>query len=123
MAAAAKSLFIVGNWQAGARFRLREGRVEILRRGTPKFVAQVDEITFNGQEALHAGKRVFYATNVGLFHLTSRGMELCEIMPGLDLQRDILDATPMRIVLPESGVVPVVDASIVTGAGYALRWT
>jgi propionate CoA-transferase len=123
MAAAAKTLFIVGAWQDGARFRLKDGKVSILRRGTPKFVAQVDEVTFNGQEALKAGKRVFFVTSVGLFRLTSRGMELCEIMPGLDLQRDVLDATAMRIVLPENGEVPVVDAAIVTGIGYTLGWT
>jgi propionate CoA-transferase len=122
MAAAAKTLFIVGTWQVGARFRLKDGQVSVLRSGTPKFVAQVDEVTFNGQEALKAGKRVFYATSVGLFRLTRRGMELCEVMPGLDVQRDVLDATPMRIVLPESGEVPVVDPAIVTGAGYSLRW-
>jgi propionate CoA-transferase len=122
MAAAAKTLFIVGAWQDGARFRLRDGKVSILRRGTPKFVAQVDEVTFNGQEALKAGKRVFYSTTIGLFRLTSRGMELCEVMPGIDIQRDVLDVTPMRVVLPENGQVPVVETSVVTGTGYALRW-
>jgi hypothetical protein len=28
----------------------------------------------------------------------------------------------VRIVLPEDGPVPVVDASLVTGEGFRLRW-
>ena len=92
----------------------------IAKPGTPKFVDRVDEITFNGEWGLNAGKRVFYVTNVGTFRLTERGMELTNIVPGIDLKKDILDASPMRVVLPESGDVPVVDRAIVTGEGFRL---
>lgn len=66
------------------------------------------------------GKEIFYITHVGVFHLTERGMELERVMPGIDIQNDILDFAPMRVVLPESGEVPVVDASILTGEGFQL---
>jgi acyl CoA:acetate/3-ketoacid CoA transferase len=81
---------------------------------------QVDEVTFNGQEALRHGKQVFYVTHVGAFQLTARGMELIRVMPGIDIQRDILDASAMRIVLPENGIVPVVPENVVTGKGFRL---
>lgn len=120
---AAKTIFIVGSWQAGARFDLSGGRVTITQSGAPKFVEKVDEVTMSGPEAQKAGKRVFYITNVGVFRLTERGMELCEVMPGIDIERDILKGTPMKVVLPESGQVPLVPESIVTGKGFTLAWS
>ena len=65
--------------------------------------------------------KVFYATNVGVFRLTARGMELTRGMPGVDVQKDIIDFAPMKIVLPEDGEVPVVDESSVTGNGFRLE--
>ena len=108
--------------------RLAHGRIEVagnklrvVKRGTPKFIKNVDEITFCGPEALKNGKQVFYITHVGVFRLTERGMELTRVMPGIDIQKDILEFAPMRIVLPESGEVPVVDPHIVTGEGFKLE--
>ena len=92
--------------------------MRLVTRGTPKFVDRVDEITFNGQRALAARQRVFYATHVGLFRLTRRGMELAGVMPGIDVRRDILECTSMQVVLPEVGNVPVVSRSLIaTGTG------
>ena len=41
-------------------------------------------------------------------------------MPGVDVQRDILDACPMRIVLPEDGAPQVVPESVITGQDFQL---
>ena len=122
IAAAAKSIVFVTTWMAHADIRIEGGRVRVRRPGPPKFIPRVDEVTFSGPQALAKGKTVYYATNVGLFRLTPRGMELCEVMPGIDVQRDILDAIKMRVLLPEDGGIPVVDASIVTGKGFRLSW-
>jgi len=65
------------------------------------------------------GKRVFYATHVGLFELTERGMTLTGLMPGIDLRRDVLDASAMRIVLPASGRVPTLPATLFTTGDWA----
>jgi len=117
---AARMVIFVSSWVAGAKAGLIGGRIKIDPKGKPKFVDKVDEITFSGQKALEAGKKVFYVTNVGTFHLTSRGMALINVMPGVDIQKDVLDASPMRVVLPESGDVPVVEPAIVTGEGFRL---
>jgi len=47
---------------------------------------------------------------------------LIEVMPGIDIQKDILESCPMKVVLPESDKVAVTDPSIVTGNGFALHW-
>jgi propionate CoA-transferase len=111
---AARTIVFVCAWMVHGRFAVEDGKLRIVQRGTPKFVDRVDEITFNGPRALRAGKQVFYATHVGLFQLTKRGMELVSVMPGVDVRRDILDCTPMQVVLPDSGRVPVLSASILS---------
>jgi acyl CoA:acetate/3-ketoacid CoA transferase len=48
-------------------------------------------------------------------------MELAEVVPGVDVRRDVLDASPMRIVVPEGGP-RLVEESVLTGEGYRLAW-
>jgi propionate CoA-transferase len=116
---AARTIVFVTAWTAHGEVAADDRGVHIVKRGTPKFVERVDEITFNGPRALAAGKRVFYATHVGLFQLGRRGMELVQVMPGIDVRRDILDGTPMPIVLPQSGHVPRVASALVMPAAAA----
>ncbi len=117
----AKTIVFVSSWMVRARMGFRDGELSIVEPGKPKFVEHVDEITFSGKQALASGRKVFYVTNVGVFRLTERGVELIRVVPGIDIQKDILNATKMRIVLPESGEVPLVDKRIMTGEGFTLR--
>ncbi len=114
---AAKTIVFVSAWMAHGEFAVEDAKLRLAKAGTPKFVDRVDEITFNGRRAVEAGKHVFYATHVGLFQLTRRGMELVRVMPGIDVRRDILAHTTMKIVLPASGRVPVVS-NVFSGAGW-----
>jgi len=118
---AARTIVFVSAWMVGGEIAVENGSLRVVRRGAPKFVAHVREICFNGRRAVAAGKRVFYATPVGLFRLTARGLELVRVMPGIDVRRDVIDVARMRVVLPESGEVPTVSRAIVTGEGFALR--
>lgn len=118
----AKTVIIVGSWMAHADMTIRDGKLQIRKPGTYKFIERVDEITFNGRRAAEKGKNVFYCTNIGIFKLTRRGMELIEVMPGVDIQRDVLSVCPMKVLLPESGNVKIVEKSIVTGEGFRLAW-
>jgi len=119
---AAKNIVFVTSWMARSEIALENGEVKIRKAGKPKFVEKVMEITFCGAEALKAGKNVFYATNVGVFQLTPRGLELKKVMPGVDIERDILGVSKAKIVLPESGTVPVVDKSVVSGNGFKIAF-
>ncbi|HOZ46039.1 MAG TPA: CoA-transferase [Candidatus Hydrogenedentes bacterium] len=117
---AAKMVIFVSSWMDKAVYNVRDGKVRVAQPGTPKFIDHVDEITFSGAEAVRAGKKVFYATHVGAFQLTERGMELIRVMPGIDIRKDILGVSPMKVILPESGNVPLVTLPIVTGDGFRL---
>jgi len=117
---AAKNIFFVGSWMTRGKFSLSGNKLNITKYGKAKFVEKVDQITFCGQEALKAGKNVFFITTVGIFQLTEKGMELIEVMPGIDIKRDIQEFTKMKVVLPESGEVPVVDSCVITGKGFEI---
>ena len=119
---AARTVIFVTAWMAHAEVKIENGGIRIVKPGAPKFVDKVSEITFSGQQALKSGKQVFYVTTVGVFKLTPRGMELIRVMPGIDIQKDIIEKTPMKVVLPERGGVPVADSSIVTGKGFKLAF-
>jgi propionate CoA-transferase len=120
---AARTVVFVTSWMVRAKLAIDGGKLKLIERGKPKFVEKVDEITFNGKRALATGKNIYYVTNVGVFKLTTRGMEIIRIMPGIDLQKDILDASPMRILIPESGPPKPVDTSIITGKDFKLQLT
>jgi len=122
LVASAKTIIFIGSWMAHGEMTIENGKLKVTKAGKPKFVERVDEITFNGHEALKAGKSVYYCTHVGIFHLTERGMELVEVMPGVDIEKDIANACPMEFLLPESGEVPEVPADIVTGENFMLSW-
>jgi propionate CoA-transferase len=57
-----------------------------------KFVPEVYEKTFSGNEAARRGQQVYYITERAVFRRTAAHpvIELVEIAPGVDLQRDVL---------------------------------
>ena len=122
MTVAAKTIIFIGSWMVGAHMEIHDGKIMIVKPGEQKFIDKVDEITFSGPEALKHGKKVYYCTNVGVFQLTERGMELIEVMPGIDIKKDIINGCSMKIVPPEQGKFLVVSESIVTGKGFRLHW-
>ena len=75
--------------------RVENGRLHIVREGRMrKFVKAVEHRTFSGREACRRQQRVLYVTERCVFRLINAGgqgaLELIEIAPGIDLQRDVL---------------------------------
>ncbi len=97
----AKVVVFVGSWHAHATYAMQEDRITLVKPGKPKFVRQVDQITFSAREALRLGKTVYYVTHVGIFRLTSAGLVLDKTAPGVDVQQDILRMCSAKIYVPD----------------------
>ncbi|MDB5849994.1 MAG: acyl CoA:acetate/3-ketoacid CoA transferase [Rhodoferax sp.] len=102
----AKIVVFCGTFDAkGAEIEVTPDGVFIRRAGSiPKVIAQVAQITFSGKEAQRRGQRVLYVTERATFALTPEGVELIEIAPGVDLQRDVLSQMGFRPVMRHVGV-------------------
>ena len=70
---------------------IEDGRLVIRKDGEfRKFVRRVGQISFNGQLARERGQQVVFISERAVFRLEQDGLVLCEIAPGADLQRDVL---------------------------------
>lgn len=90
--ARARRIVFSGNFNAGARMRVADGRLVIEREGgTAKIVPAVGQVSFSGRRALAQGQEVTYVTERCVLRLGPEGPVVTEIAPGLDLRRDVLD--------------------------------
>ena len=97
----AKAVVFVGTFTAGRLIvSVKDGRLAIDSEGKArKFVPEVEQRTFSGSYAWQRGQRVLYVTERCVFRLCDEGLELVEIAPGVDLERDILAQMDFRPVL------------------------
>ena len=98
-------------------------KLRLDKPGKPKLVEQVDEVTFNGRVGLANGKRVFYVTDLALLELTNDGLTLRSVMPGIDIQHDLLANCEARIHVPSDPGPETIPAAVVTGEGFHLHRT
>ncbi|PWF54630.1 acyl CoA:acetate/3-ketoacid CoA transferase [Massilia glaciei] len=87
--------------------------------GVRKFVDQVEHRTFSGAFAARRGQPVLYVTERCVFRLCDTGLELTEIAPGVDLQRDILDHMDFKPTI--HGAPRLMDARIFEEQAMGLR--
>lgn len=88
----AKKCIFVGTFTAGGlKVSVSEGKLVIDQEGkTKKFVNQVEHMTFGGRYSAEQDQYVRYVTERCVFSLTKEGLELIEIAPGIDLEKDVL---------------------------------
>jgi propionate CoA-transferase len=108
----AKKVVFVGTFTAGnLEVAVNAGKLQILEDGKSlKFVDEVEHRTFSGPQACKWGKTVLYITERCVFKLTADGLELTEIAPGVDLQKDILDRMTFKPII--HGQPALMDARI-----------
>jgi propionate CoA-transferase len=88
---ATRSMSFLGTFTAGADIAVGDGRLCIRRDGdVAKFVDEVGHVTFSGELAHTRGQSVLYITERCVLRLGDGGLELIEIAPGVDLERDVL---------------------------------
>lgn len=78
------------------------GDLDITQEGSvTKFVDEVFEKTFSGDIAVKRGQEVWYITERAVFRRSAahKVIELVEIAPGVDLQKDVLDKMEFKPVI------------------------
>ena len=100
----ARTIVFCGTLRGGGLdIRLDDGELRIVRDGRyPKFVEDVQYVSFNAEWARALGQQVRYVTERAVFRLGERGVELIEIAPGVDLRHDVLDRMGFTPMMPTS---------------------
>lgn len=88
----AKKVVFCGTFTAGGlKVQVKAGEIKILTEGkSKKFIKEVEQITFSSKTANLNNQPVYYVTERAVFKLNKNGLELIEIAPGIDLEKDIL---------------------------------
>ncbi len=88
----ARRIVFAGTFTAdGLEVAIEDGKLRIVREGSArKFVKAVSQVSFSGELAAETGRPVLYVTERAVFERTPAGMELVEVAPGIDIDRDIL---------------------------------
>lgn len=99
----AKKVVYCGTFTSGGfKSRVKNGELIIEQEGRiKKFVNDVEQISFSGEYALEIGQPVLYITERAVFELTEKGIELKEIAPGIDLEKDILDLMDFEPIIKD----------------------
>jgi propionate CoA-transferase len=96
--AKASKIVFSGWFEAGAEIALTETGIRIDRPGKfTKMVDAVEHVTFSGRRARELGQDVLYVTERCVMRLTDTGLMATEIMPGVDPQAHIVDASQGRV--------------------------
>lgn len=113
-------LVFCGTFTAGGlQVEVGDGRLSILREGTSrKFIERVEQVTFNGRDAALRQQNVLFVTERAVLKLGVDGLELTEVAPGIDIERDILAHMAFR---PLSREVKTMDPAIFRSSWGGLR--
>jgi propionate CoA-transferase len=111
----------VGTFTAGdLRVGVVDGKLVLHNDiGPKKFVHEVEHRTFSGPYAVKREQPVLYVTERCVFRLTPNGMELTEVAPGIDIERDILAKMDFKPII--RGTPRMMEAAIFGEEPMGLR--
>ena len=116
---ATKGVFCGTHTAGDLEVSIAHGKVLIERDGKhKKFIEQVEHRTFSGPVAAQNDKEVLYVTERAVFRLTREGLELTEVAPGVDIERDIIDKMAFKPIVREPRLM---DARIFSPEPMGLR--
>jgi len=116
----ARMVVFSGTFTAGGlEIAIEDGTLSIVQEGRArKFMEHVQQITFSGKVAAAQGKPVLYVTERCVFRLSPTGLELMEVAPGIDVERDIFAHMGFQ---PSARNVRLMDARIFRDALMDLK--
>ena len=99
----AKKVVFCGSFTAkGDSITVGDGLLHIERNGSVrKLVRQVDQVTFSALNARQTGQKVLYITERAVFELVADGVKLCEVAPGVDVEREIYPRMDFRPIVAD----------------------
>ena len=117
----AKSVVFVGTFTAGdLQVSINDGQLVLVNDiGPKKFVRRVEHRTFAGAESITRQQPVLYITERCVLRLGADGMELIEVAPGIDIERDILARMDFKPIIRVHPVL--MDAAIFAAEPMNLR--
>ncbi len=97
----AQKVIFLGTFTAGGlKTSVADGKLVIESEGRArKFVRDVEHRSFSGQYSTLKGQTALYITERCVLRLTGDGLELSEIAPGVDLEKDVLAHMDFRPVI------------------------
>lgn len=100
----AKKVVYCGTFTVGGlKVAVEDGKLLISNEGKiKKFLKSVEQISFSGKYANEKGQSILYVTERAVFELTSKGLVLIEIAPGVDLEKDILNQMDFKPIISDS---------------------
>jgi propionate CoA-transferase len=99
-----RELVFMGTLTSGGLLLMMDnGNLRIEREGRwKKMVPQVGLLCFNGEYASRQAIRATYVTERAVFRLREGRLTLCEVAPGLDVERDVLALLPPGVAIAPS---------------------
>lgn len=104
----------------GLEVDFSDGRLTIVKEGSEhKLVAQVAQVSFNGEIARAKGQKVHFVTERAVFELRPEGPVLTEIARGIDLERDVLSQMDFRPAIAPD--LKIIDPAIYLDGQFGLK--
>jgi propionate CoA-transferase len=97
----AKKVVYCGSFTAGGlKVEVSDGQLKIMQEGkVKKFLNEIEQISFSAKYAVSVDQEVIYVTERAVFKLTPQGLELIEIAPGVDLEKDVLQQMEFKPII------------------------
>lgn len=100
----ARKMVFGGTFTAGGlKIATGDGTLSIVTEGKyTKFVESLEQISYSGSYARTRGQTAIFVTERAVFQASPNGLELIEIAPGIDLERDVLSHMGFRPLISPS---------------------
>ena len=99
-----KKIIFMGTFTASKlEEKIKDKKLIIEKEGEKKkFVDRVQQITFSAEQAIKNNQEILYVTERCVFKLVKEGIELIEIAPGVDLEKDILSNMEFKPIISKN---------------------